>query len=124
MTIMRRPSVLYFDDEPMCLEVFCRSFGEDFSLRTARTLEEARRALSECAFDIIISDQCMPEIDGATFLREAARCNPASFRVMLTGNASVAQVLGEVSAGVIHLFTTKPWAGDLMPKIAERAGLI
>lgn len=117
-------SILYFDDDAMCLEVFRRCFGGDYAVQTAQTLTEARRALGERDFDVIISDQIMPEIEGADFLREAARRSPSSFRVLLTGAASVGHVFGEVGVGVIHLFTTKPWAGDLMQRIAERAGLL
>ena len=122
--MMRRPSVLYFDDEAMCLEVFRQTFGDEYGVSTALTLEEARAALNARRFDVIISDQSMPEIDGAMFLREAARLSPTSFRVLLTGNANISHVLAELSGGVIHQFATKPWAGDLMLRIAERAGLI
>lgn len=121
---MPRLTVLYFDDEAICLEVFQGYFGDAYDVRTARTLEEARRALDECDFDVVISDRHMPEIDGAEFLREVARRRPRSFRVMLTGEASVGDMLAELGSGVVQLFMTKPWTHELMPLIAERAGLL
>lgn len=52
--------------------------------------------LAECAADLIISDQIMPEIDGTDFLREAALVCPGSVRILLSGYISLGDVLGEV----------------------------
>lgn len=116
-------SILYFDDEPICLEVFRAMFGDAHAVRTAGTLSEARRALDEGSFDIVISDQVMPEISGAAFLREIARMHPRSYRVMMTGNACVGEVLKELGAGVVKFFVPKPWSDATMQQVFERARL-
>ncbi len=96
-------------------------FGDDYDVHTAATLEEARRVLAACDAEIIISDQLMPEIEGTEFLREAARACPHSFRILLTGHATVGEVIGELSTGIIHLFEAKPWREERMREILERA---
>jgi DNA-binding NtrC family response regulator len=116
-------SILYFDDEPSCLEVFRAAFARDHVVRTAATLAEARRALAEADFDVIISDLSMPEISGTAFLRETARTHPESFRVMLTGNAYVVDVMAEIAAGVVRFFVPKPWNAAMMLQVFERARL-
>lgn len=118
---MRR-TVFYFDDDARLLEVFREMFGEQYDVQTAATLSEARRVLAECSAEIIISDQSMPEIKGTEFLREAAAVCPKSFRILLTGQVSVGDVLNEVSTGVIHLFEAKPWREERIREILERAG--
>lgn len=118
---MRR-TVFYFDDEVGLLEVFREMFGEQYDVRTAATLSEARRVLAGCNAEIIISDQSMPEIEGTEFLREAAAMCPDSFRILLTGQVSVGDVLEEVSTGIINLFEAKPWREERMQEILERAG--
>jgi len=120
---MQRLSILYFDDEPMCLEVFRATFADDYDVRTAVTLEEARRALNEGPFDVVISDQVMPEISGTAFLREVARTHPQSIRVMLTGNACVGELMGEIGTGFVEFFLPKPWSADAMRQVFERARL-
>lgn len=97
-------------------------FGEQYDVQTAATLSEARHVLAECSAEIIISDQSMPEIKGTEFLREAAAVCPKSFRILLTGQVSVGDVLNEVSTGVIHLFEAKPWREERIREILERAG--
>ncbi|HEX8495184.1 MAG TPA: response regulator [Pyrinomonadaceae bacterium] len=117
-------TVFYFDDEASLLDVFREMFSDQYDVRTAATLSEARRVLAECSAEIIISDQSMPEIDGTEFLREAAAMCPESFRILLTGQVSVGDVLEEVSTGIIHLFETKPWREERMREILDRASTV
>ncbi len=110
MKYAKRLSILYLDDEAPCLDIFKQMFGDEYEVRTALTLKEARRALDEATFDIVCSDYRMPDISGSAFLREVAAAQPESYRVMLTGALGVGSVLGELSRGVIHLFLNKPWS--------------
>ena len=115
--------IFYFDDDATQLEVFQKTFGDRYDVRTATTLSEARRVLAECDPDIIISDQKMPEIEGTEFLREAAAACPESFRVLLSGAITVGEVLPEVGSGVVQFFAPKPWSEEGMRETLERASL-
>jgi DNA-binding NtrC family response regulator len=117
---MRR-SIFYFDDEQNMVDLFQDMFGGIYEVHTAITLAEARRILAECAVDIIISDRKMPEIEGVEFLKEAATVCPDSFRILLTGQAVILDVLTEIRTGIIHLFVTKPWTEERMREVLERA---
>jgi len=114
-------SILYFDDEVACIEVFQEMFGDDFDVRTAATLSDARRAMHERAADIVISDRRMPEIDGTEFLREVSEQYPTSYRVMLTGSATLGELIREISDGIVNLFVAKPWTEQSMRGILDRA---
>jgi DNA-binding NtrC family response regulator len=109
------------DDEAWQLEIFRDMFGAEFDVRTATTPDEARRMLVECVSDIIISDQKMPKIEGTDFLREVMRTCPSSFRILLTGQISVSEVMSEFKEGVIHAFLAKPWMEERMREMLERA---
>jgi DNA-binding NtrC family response regulator len=115
-------SVFYFDDDAKLLDIFQEMFEDDYDVRTATKLAEARQMLSECAADIIITDQSMPEISGSEFLREAIKKCPHSFRIMLTGYSLVGDVLGEVTNGLIDVFIVKPWHEEQMRQVLERGG--
>jgi DNA-binding NtrC family response regulator len=121
--VKMQPSILYFDDELGLLSMFRWTFKDEYDVRTASTLTEARSALSRCP-DIIISNWSMPEISGTDFLREAARVCPNSARVMLTGYRQVGDVFREITSGVIQLFITKPWDEADMREVLERAALM
>ena len=113
-------SIFYFDDDDVLLDIFKEMFRNEYDVRTASTLAEARQRLSECP-DIIISDWCMPEISGIDFLRESAKTCPESFRIMLTGFAHAGDLIGEISSGVVQLFIPKPWNETGMRETLERA---
>lgn len=117
-------SVFYFDDDNTLLDIFQEMFGDEYNVRTTTQLADARQMLSECAADIIISDQSMPEISGSIFLRETAETCPDSFRIMMTGYAAVGDVLGDVTTGLINIFITKPWSEEQLRQVLERAGAV
>jgi DNA-binding NtrC family response regulator len=116
-----RRSIFYLDDEASHLEVFREIFGAEFDVRVSTTPHEARRLLAECAADIIISDQKMPQVEGIEFLREARQLCPASFRILLTGEIHLLEVMNEIREGVFHVFLTKPWTEVRMREMLERA---
>lgn len=114
-------SILYLDDEDVCLHVFQDMFSADYDVRVTSSLAMARGELAARPADIIISDQHMPDIEGTDFLREVAETYPESYRVLLTGEVMVGHVLGEVSTGIIHLFIPKPWEEPQMRQMLEHA---
>jgi DNA-binding NtrC family response regulator len=116
-------TIFYIDDETGCLSLFQERFGDEYDVRTAATLSEARRMLGERPADIVISDQNMPEIKGTDFLGEVAATHPPSYRVLLTGGIHLGGVIPEISGGVIHLFIPKPWTEHDMQQMLERASL-
>lgn len=122
MTNQPKASILYLDDEQTCLDVFRLTFGDEYLVRVAQTAAEGRRALaSEGPFDVVISDQFMPDLDGLTFLGEAQTASPESYRVLLTGSVGVGDCLREIASGVVQLFIVKPWDQDHMRRVLELA---
>jgi DNA-binding NtrC family response regulator len=116
-----KQTILYLDDDVACLTLFQQTFDEDYDVRTALTHVEASRLLCAHQADIVISDQIMPDIKGTDFLREVAELYPASYRVLLTGEATVGNLLHEISTGIINLFITKPWTLQDMGQMLEIA---
>lgn len=114
-------TILYFDDDASCLEVFESIFRDEYDVLTATELADARRKLQKCPFEIVISDQRMPEISGTEFLAEVAQICPKSFRVMVTGSMTVGEAIPEISSGIVHLFVSKPWEEQSMREMLERA---
>ncbi len=116
---MRR-SVLYLDDEPACLALFRDAFGDEYDVRTASTPDEARRMLAERPADVVISDEAMPGTTGKVFLAEVAAGRPSSYRVLLTGSITAGAALGEIGAGIVQAFVTKPWSKEDIKRVFER----
>lgn len=113
--------ILYFDDEKVLLDIFRELFNDDYDVRTASSLEETRRVLSECSPDFIISDLSMPEISGIEFLREASRKYPHSIRILITGFGELFQEeIDKADRRLINYFIPKPWREPELRSVLER----
>ncbi|MCK6545738.1 response regulator [Myxococcota bacterium] len=111
MAALARPRVLCVDDEPLVLEGLAASLRRKFDVRTATGGSAALELIEdEPAFDVVVSDFAMPEMNGAQFLELARLAAPSAVRVLLTGHASVEHAIAAVNAGHIFRFLTKPCA--------------
>ena len=63
-------TVLIVDDEVRSLETLQRILEDEFNVRTAENVEQARRILEREWVQIILCDQRMPEITGVEFLKQ------------------------------------------------------
>ncbi len=102
--------VLIVDDDASILalleEVLCRD--EALSVRTLSNSTQACKLLEEEAFDLLISDLVMPEVDGLRLLEHARSVRPGILVVIITGYASLETTLEAIHAGVYD-YITKPF---------------
>jgi response regulator RpfG family c-di-GMP phosphodiesterase len=107
-----RPRILCVDDEEKILSAIQRSLRRNFDIITASSGKEALKLLGESEpFEVIVSDMRMPEMNGAMFLRQAARIQPQAVRILLTGYADLDTVVAAVNEGHIYRFLGKPISG-------------
>lgn len=102
--------LLLVDDEPNILAALRRLLRQDGYAITAET--DARVALTRLEsedFDVIVSDQRMPEMTGVEFLRRAKQLRPHSMRIVLSGYTDLDSVTSAINEGAIYKFLTKPW---------------
>jgi two-component system NtrC family sensor kinase len=71
-------------------------------------------------FKLIVSDYRMPSMNGVEFLAEVCRRWPNTERMILSGYADTAAIVGAINEGQIYKFIAKPWNDvDLMHAIRE-----
>lgn len=107
-------SILYVDDDDQMLRLLAEMFGGEFEVRTTNDTDEAFRMLDERPADIRISDQRMPKMEGTQFLRRVSERHPLSFKMLVTGHATIAGTLSELSSGIVQQFIPKPWEEAIM----------
>jgi putative two-component system response regulator len=101
--------VLFVDDEPLVLEGLRRSVKKEFAADLAVGAEEALEQLRKNApYPVVVSDMCMPGVDGAEFLATVRIVSPDSIRVMLTGHSDIEVAMRAVNEGRIFRFLSKP----------------
>jgi DNA-binding NtrC family response regulator len=102
--------ILLVDDEQNVLSALMRELAEEpYGIVTALSGEEALGLITAKKFKVIISDERMPGMDGASFLSAAKEISPSSIRMILTGHASIEATMRAVNSGEIFKFFTKPW---------------
>ncbi|SIQ36288.1 Response regulator receiver domain-containing protein [Janthinobacterium sp. TND4EL3] len=114
-------TLLLVDDEPNILASLKRLLRRDgYHILTAGSGQEGLDVLASHAVDVIVSDQRMPGMLGADFLRKAKLLCPQTIRIMLSGYTELQAVTDAVNEGAIFKFLTKPWEDhQLREHIAE-----
>ncbi|WP_426070517.1 response regulator [Janthinobacterium sp. DSP2-3-3] len=114
-------TLLLVDDEPNILASLKRLLRRDgYHILTANSGQEGLDVLAIHAVDVIVSDQRMPGMLGADFLRKAKLLCPQTIRIMLSGYTELQAVTDAVNEGAIFKFLTKPWEDhQLREHIAE-----
>jgi len=98
-----RIAVLHVDDEPGLAETtaeFLQHEDDRLTVETATSASEGLDRLAEGAFDCVISDYDMPEMNGIEFLKAVRAAYPDLPFVLFTGKGSEEIASEAVSAGV------------------------
>lgn len=116
--------VLCVDDEPNILRALSWLLKKDFQVVTAASAQEGLVLVKQGNFDVIISDQRMPEMSGVEFLREVKTLAPRAMRILLTGYSDMQAVLQSVNESEVFRFVPKPWDVVELPQIVSQAAEI
>ena len=103
--------LLCVDDEVDILKSLARLFRkESFKVLTASSGQDALNILGSTKnIGLILSDQRMPEMNGADFLAAAKEVAPDAIRMILTGYSDIAAAISAINQGGAKQFLNKPW---------------
>ena len=105
--------ILIVDDDEAILRSLTRLLRPlKLQLHSESSVQRALALCETIAFDLIISDQRMPEMEGTAFLKKAAQLSPNSIRFILSGYADFDHIITAFNEGVIHKFIDKPWDNE------------
>lgn len=111
---MNKCSILYVDDEKENLVSFKSLFGRYFSIQIALGGREALDLLQTESFQIMISDQNMPDMSGIQLVKEVSRLYPDIIKILLTGYTDLETVLEAINQGQIYRYISKPFQEEAM----------
>lgn len=119
---MHQRTILVVDDEEMVLKAINRSLrNENYDIFTALGAEEGLKLLEMRDFDLVMSDQCMPGMDGVAFLQKVKAEQPRTLTIMLTGETDIEVAMKAINEAGVYKFIMKPWDDDDLKVTIHRA---
>lgn len=111
------PRLMLVDDEVNILSSLRRAlnampegtFDGPLVVETFQNPLDALARASEQAFDLVVSDYRMPELDGVTFLEQLRVLQPNIARLILSGYADLKALVAAINRAEIFRFIAKPW---------------
>ena len=104
--------ILLAEDEVDIREILLeRLSSEGHRVQGAANGRAAADLLDQGAFDVVICDVRLPEIDGLTLLRTIRATHPGTDVIMMTASMDVAQAVGALKEGACD-YLTKPFDLD------------
>jgi two-component system response regulator PilR (NtrC family) len=92
--------LLVVDDEKSICEMLEIAFRkEGHRVEIAMSGEGAKRRLESGMFDIVISDVCMPDMNGVDLLRLAKELSPSTVFILITGVPTLETAIEAVNSG-------------------------
>lgn len=118
---MAKAKVLLVDDDGIALLVHERMLVEHAEVVTAINANEALEILKkDKSFAVVVSDQYMPEMNGAELLQKVRNLSPEIVRIMITGFADLDVAMQAVNLGNVFRFLVKPCCKeDLVMAVAD-----
>jgi DNA-binding response OmpR family regulator/signal transduction histidine kinase len=109
MSIEKRYRILAVDDEQDALEVLEQVLLEAYDVVTATSGAQALEALEREPFDLLITDQRMPQMSGISLIEKAKELRPDMVRIILTGYTDPRDLIDAINRGEVYRYITKPW---------------
>ncbi|MFP4362485.1 MAG: response regulator [Spirochaetia bacterium] len=106
---MKKPSLLYVDDEFINLLAFKSQFRRDYSVFCAGDATKAFEQLEENRIDVVFSDQRMPDMPGTEFLKKVKKQYPNTCRIIISGFTEDKAIQHGLESGIIHKAFEKPY---------------
>lgn len=116
--------VLCVDDEPHVLRALRWLLQREFEVRTASSAQEGLELVRSGDFDVVVSDQRMPDVTGVEFLQQVRVAAPRAMRILLTGYADLDAMVRSVNESEVFRFITKPWDIKVLPRLIAEAARI
>lgn len=115
-------TLLLVDDEVNISIALKRLLRRDgYCILTATSGMEGLELLATHPVEVVVSDQRMPGMSGAEFLRRVKKLYPDTIRMMLSGYTDLKSVTDAINEGSIYKFMTKPWEDEQIRELVREA---
>ena len=102
--------IIFVDDKTSVLEYLAILFkDEPYEILNFSSPSKALRHVKKTGPAVIISDQCMPEMEGTTFLQKVKEMSPDTVRILMTAFVDTDAAIAAINQGNVFHFISKPF---------------
>jgi DNA-binding NtrC family response regulator len=113
--------LLFVDDEPALRSLMAERLAErGFDVVEADSGQRAIELLDQFAFDIVVTDLRMPDIDGTRVIEAARERYPGIIAIVITGYGTVKDAVDAIKRGASD-FIAKPFQFDELVHVLDKA---
>ncbi len=114
--------VLLVDDEMFITRALKRLLRrESYEVVIANSGQEAIELMEKQSFNLIISDQLMPEMTGTELLKIVRDRWPNTIRMILSGYSEINSIINAINDSSIYKYIAKPWNDEELRLHIRRA---
>lgn len=118
---IKTPKILYIDDDMSNIVGFKATFRSSYFVVGVTNVNDAKKALEEHEFQVIIADQRMPEMSGIDFFESILEIYSDPIRVLMTGYADIKDTIDAINRGQIFRYLNKPWKEEEVALVLNNA---
>jgi len=113
--------LLIVDDDEAIRSFFKEIFPEDrYRIDCATNGEEATKMVMQSTYDVVVTDLCMPKMDGIRLIKEIRKLDPTTVPVAITGFGTIKDAVSLMKTGAFDVLT-KPFGLDEIQITIEKA---
>jgi DNA-binding NtrC family response regulator len=116
-----RYSILVVDDEPAQRQLLSGALARDYSVTAAANGLEATQLLATRSFDLIITDERMPGMDGLALIRWVRERTPEIPIIVLTAYGSIETAVDAMKLGAQEYLTKPLKSPDELRLVVKKA---
>lgn len=113
--------ILLVDDEQNVLNALRRELQDEYEIEAFASPKDALTRCHDAAFDLVIADYLMPDMNGVQFLKQFGEIQPDAARLIMSGHADIQGLLGAINETHIYHFIAKPWEEAELKSAIARA---
>lgn len=108
--MMEKRTVLFVDDDVIVLQSLERGLIEElYNKYFVNACNEALEIINREEVNVLVTDMCMPQMNGLELIREARKVHPNIICIALSGYEKDEEIKNAVDQGEIFRVINKPW---------------
>ncbi len=113
--------ILIVDDDEGNLAVTAGLLEDDYEVTATSLPREALGLIEKNEYDLVLSDQRMPEVTGVELLTAVHSRAPETVRVIVSAFSDSKEILACINQGHVYRYIIKPWDPGEMESLVRQA---